>query len=752
MDEIPQPSVPVATREAGAFDYGRVAAEFPNECKRRSTADKPYMGTRSYQLEDADLFFGRQRETSELVALLLRGPLSVLHAPSGAGKSSILNARIIPEIERSGVNAVRMTPENNPLEALRISTLLQLIPAPETEAAALGEFLRHFPKLAGEKIEAAIDQYDTIEISDPLRRKLIAPYDVKVWFDPGRQRAGVTTPYFCRLLNGTATIRSYWRHFAALFDLDEFGSEIRQDAWRDARLGKIHELMASERARRAHREWIDRLDLPEFGFVGFLHHFWSQWAATQSGYAVCIVVDQFEEIFTRFTDLQAGEAEEDAPGSAVENPGVARPDWQLRPSFFLELHRLLTPSEQPGGAPLLPVSVVLSMRDEFLGQLRAVPEIRRLWEHAQYRLDFIDQRDAHRVIREPARAYGYDYGEACYQKIVSDLLREERYIEPAQIQIVCEKLWDKLGSKLHAAAGQDAAVGRRVIDLDTFERETGGPKQILRRHFGDTLAELDAADRIEAIDMLVPLLTSQGTRNVVEVTEIVRAPFRDPEKRAAILRHLEGRNIVRVEARLGGRFVEITHEFLLKPLQEEIARRAAEMPDEQAFRFALRSLAAARAGMGSERAQAERVSEPVLRILLRETSPVFWNDWAVRLVLRAALIHGAKREEYGRLRDLFAEVVSAKRSAEIEELKRGSTEMLRDWLVVQRDSGNGLDRDEIETMRTVFLPKLAAEPALGGLLVEVCLTSALSGAGAAEEELVRQWTRLALEQADEIRP
>ena len=58
----------------------------------------PYVGPRTFQEEEADRFFGREREARELLALVVSERLTLFYAQSGAGKSSLLNARVIPRL------------------------------------------------------------------------------------------------------------------------------------------------------------------------------------------------------------------------------------------------------------------------------------------------------------------------------------------------------------------------------------------------------------------------------------------------------------------------------------------------------------------------------------------------------------------------------------------------------------------------------------------------------------------------------
>src|SRR5262252_2641676 len=63
---------------------------------------KPYVGPRPFGREEEELFFGRDRETRDLCSLVVAHPIVLLYAASGAGKSSLLNAGLIPLLEARG--------------------------------------------------------------------------------------------------------------------------------------------------------------------------------------------------------------------------------------------------------------------------------------------------------------------------------------------------------------------------------------------------------------------------------------------------------------------------------------------------------------------------------------------------------------------------------------------------------------------------------------------------------------------------
>ncbi len=58
----------------------------------------PYVGPRTFEEAEADRFFGREREARELVALVVSERLALFYAQSGAGKSSLINARLVPRL------------------------------------------------------------------------------------------------------------------------------------------------------------------------------------------------------------------------------------------------------------------------------------------------------------------------------------------------------------------------------------------------------------------------------------------------------------------------------------------------------------------------------------------------------------------------------------------------------------------------------------------------------------------------------
>ncbi len=134
------PTLDVARRCDDALDAGgallRLVPEPANVPAPRTaqsgpaeSALCPYRGLAAYGPQDAEWFYGRESATAELAGRLAermgRGPLAVV-APSGAGKSSLLQAGLLPALRRGALPVpgsglwpvVVCTPTAHPLKEL----------------------------------------------------------------------------------------------------------------------------------------------------------------------------------------------------------------------------------------------------------------------------------------------------------------------------------------------------------------------------------------------------------------------------------------------------------------------------------------------------------------------------------------------------------------------------------------------------------------------------------------------------------
>ncbi len=64
--------------------------------------NNPWLGLASYQVQDADLFFGREREMTILCDVIKQNYSTVIYGKSGMGKTSLINAGLIPLLMADG--------------------------------------------------------------------------------------------------------------------------------------------------------------------------------------------------------------------------------------------------------------------------------------------------------------------------------------------------------------------------------------------------------------------------------------------------------------------------------------------------------------------------------------------------------------------------------------------------------------------------------------------------------------------------
>ena len=64
------------------------------------SSQNPWPGLSAFTEIDRDFFFGRERETSELVELVRQAPAGVLYGQSGLGKTSLVQAGLFPQLKQ----------------------------------------------------------------------------------------------------------------------------------------------------------------------------------------------------------------------------------------------------------------------------------------------------------------------------------------------------------------------------------------------------------------------------------------------------------------------------------------------------------------------------------------------------------------------------------------------------------------------------------------------------------------------------
>jgi hypothetical protein len=151
-----------------------------------SRVGNPYVGPTSFRLGEA--LYGRDREREDLVDLLVAERIVLLYSPSGAGKTSLIQAALIPALQEAGFEVLPVIRVAHALEpqpgmpASRnryvMSVLLSLEeglppasqrPVAELETLTLREYLDSYADRAGRPGNEVLifDQFEEVLTADP---------------------------------------------------------------------------------------------------------------------------------------------------------------------------------------------------------------------------------------------------------------------------------------------------------------------------------------------------------------------------------------------------------------------------------------------------------------------------------------------------------------------------------------------------------------------------------------------------------
>lgn len=394
--------------------------------------DNPYRGPLPYTEEHRDYFFGRDREAEGLVAQVAVNRLCLFYAPSGAGKSSLLHARLVPTLRTTG----------------------RFIVLPVTRVGAGG---------------------DQRPVGDETN---IYVHNLLSWL--GRDQNSATgnnsQPESDAIQTTLATALA--RHLT-------HGPEI------------------SERNEHAH----------------------------------LLIIDQFEEILTTYPDR-----------------------WREREDFFHQLADALFADES--------LWVLLTLREEYVGALDRYAWILPGKLRSRFYMRRLNQRAALEAIRKPAEMLGRPFAPGVAEQLVKDLSRMRlpedaremvsgEYVEPIQLQVVCQRLWENLRSRPPGPITTE--------DL----AELGDVNQALAQFYDDEIRSVVIDPAIPVTEREVrqwfsdALITPAGTRGTV---------FQEAETTGGLdnraVARFEERHLIRGEPRAGGKWYELVHDRLIEPIQE----------------------------------------------------------------------------------------------------------------------------------------------------------------------------------------
>lgn len=270
-----------------------------------------------------------------------------------------------------------------------------------------------------------------------------------------------------------------------------------------------------------------------------------------------IIFDQFEELITLFE-------EQPATKEAFDEAAIAQ-------SAILEaIHQLLIDEE-------LPVKLLFVFREDYLGKLSKL-----LNRHPRLR----DQSlrllppEASALVPIIAGPFGkHPFPRPFSDKIITELCdafaarSESGRVRLTEIQIACQTLWRNPEGPAEFSAASAIDPAAAIASL-------------LERYTQEAIASLPEAVRSTGIVLLSRLLTTSGTRNIVEENGLIHDLVNQDEiqpghARDALKELIEHVKLIRREIRNDTAFVEIASEFLVPWIKSQRAELEANRQAEQ---------------------------------------------------------------------------------------------------------------------------------------------------------------------------
>jgi WD40 repeat protein len=189
---------------------------------------------------------------------------------------------------------------------------------------------------------------------------------------------------------------------------------------------------------------------------------------------------------------------------------------------------------------------------------------------ATFRLDLLTEESARLAVQGPAEECGVVFTEGATMKLVDDLRQVAvqgptgetvrqlgPYVEPVQLQVVCHRLWEKLGANAQAITEEQMAG-------------TGNVDSALADYYADKVAQIAGKSGVkervlrEWFDRC--LITESGLRSQVMV-----GSENTKELNVEAIKSLEDVHLIREENRRGVTWLELAHDRLVNPIRTDNA-------------------------------------------------------------------------------------------------------------------------------------------------------------------------------------
>lgn len=219
--------------------------------------------------------------------------------------------------------------------------------------------------------------------------------------------------------------------------------------------------------------------------------------------------------------------------------------------------------------PQLPVSVVISMREDFAMELNALKSSLPTFLFGNFfRLEKINKTKAQEAIELPIKALGHTYEKKLLNTLLNDLSNQYLVSKPSvndnlfsdtielpYLQIVCSYLW------------KTKNPNKKTISYKDY-LEAGGAQHILQNHLNISLAKLTHPEKYFADRILSCLISYPGFKVAYTIEGLSEAINVKHNELLNILNKLEQTHIIRKNNNKDDNWYELSHDMYSQIIRE----------------------------------------------------------------------------------------------------------------------------------------------------------------------------------------
>jgi photosystem II stability/assembly factor-like uncharacterized protein len=426
-------------------------------------ASRLFPGLLPFDSDDADIFFGRDKESVALLSHIEQDPVVVVTGLSGCGKSSLIKAGILPRLQASEKLVVYTSVFENIIEDVlhEIARMLRTGQSAEDYVDALQQLHRQGPGFGGAYV--GLDNLGSI-------RSLI--------------RAAFTDKELRRFCQDRSAFQPILTRVASDSGLEDMVDALIEHCQTQALLPQLLTEIRQVNPRQYGR-YITPLDnqsaihskpQPQFG------------SPPEPRQPIVLIVDQFER--------------------ALRPP---HPTEALK-TFVKGISRLV-------GQPRRFATVVILLRADWLYFLET--SVRRFYPSLNvysvvFTLDPLSSEAAREAIVGPLQAKGIDYDDGVVRRVVDCLQRSSigpalgSFVQPIQLQMVVRALFD---------LAESSGNPQQAFTEGNYE-QSGGVERILRDYLVSSVG-----NRSEAWRLLARFIAQDGqTGRTIRRSELLSVP------------------------------------------------------------------------------------------------------------------------------------------------------------------------------------------------------------------------------------